>query len=66
MIVIADSGSTKTQWVVVDNGKVLTDLTTRGFNPFYYKADELEKALFEELHNHINGCLKKSLIVKKR
>jgi len=55
MIVIADSGSTKTQWVVVDNGKVLTDLTTRGFNPFYYKADELEKALFEELHNHING-----------
>ncbi len=55
MKVIADSGSTKTQWVVLDNGKVITDLTTRGFNPFYYKADELEKALFEELQGNING-----------
>ena len=55
MKVIADSGSTKTQWVVLDDGRVITDLTTRGFNPFYYKADELEKALFEELQGNING-----------
>ncbi len=50
MIVIADSGSTKTQWVVLDKDKVVLDLTTKGFNPFYYGAGELEKALFTELH----------------
>ena len=55
MIVIADSGSTKTQWVVLDEGKVVLDLTTKGFNPFYYSASELESALFDELHAAVNA-----------
>ncbi len=53
MILIADSGSTKTQWVLLDGGKVVMDVTTKGFNPYYYKQDELEKALYEELHDHV-------------
>ena len=55
MIVIADSGSTKTQWVVLNKGKIISDITTQGFNPYYYKPDELEKALFEELHDKIDA-----------
>lgn len=55
MIVIADSGSTKTQWVVLEGGKVTADLTTVGFNPYYYKTEELTKTLFDELSGHING-----------
>jgi N-acetylglucosamine kinase-like BadF-type ATPase len=54
MILIADSGSTKTQWVLLDNGKKLVDITTKGFNPYYYSKTELEKALFDELHIFIN------------
>ena len=55
MIVIADSGSTKTQWVGLDKGKVILNLTTRGFNPFYYSPDELETALFNELHTALEA-----------
>ncbi len=51
MKVIADSGSTKTQWVVLDGGEVVLNKTTKGFNPFYYSSDELEKALFNELQH---------------
>ena len=55
MILIADSGSTKTQWVTVKDGEVISDITTKGFNPYYYKKHELEHSLYEELHEHINA-----------
>ena len=55
MIVIADSGSTKTQWVLIDGKQVISDLTTKGFNPFYYGADDLVNTLFEELNNNIDA-----------
>ena len=34
MILLADSGSTKTDWCVAEGGKPLKQLTTRGINPF--------------------------------
>lgn len=34
MILIADSGSTKTDWCVVLNGAVIKRLGTKGINPF--------------------------------
>jgi len=55
MIIIADSGSTKTQWVLFDKNKVVLDLTTKGFNPYYYEADELKVSLFEELHGNVEA-----------
>jgi len=55
MIVIADSGSTKTQWVLIDNKTVVSDLTTKGFNPFYYNAHDLVSTLFDELNEKINA-----------
>ena len=34
MIIIADSGSTKTDWCVVNHGKQVKRITTEGTNPF--------------------------------
>ena len=35
MIIIADSGSTKTDWCVVNHGKQVKRITTEGTNPFF-------------------------------
>lgn len=53
MILIADSGSTKTDWSLVDNGKEVKRIRTRGMNPFQMSADEItaeiKEALLKEL-----------------
>jgi glucosamine kinase len=53
MILIADGGSTKTSWALLDNiGKVL-QFVTEGYHPFFvgsdYIRDSLEKKLSEEV-----------------
>ena len=35
MILIADSGSTKTSWCLLNNNKVVTCFETEGFNPYF-------------------------------
>ena len=35
MILIADSGSTKTDWCVIERGKPALRFQTRGMNPFF-------------------------------
>lgn len=42
MILIADSGSTKTQWGVAENGALLQQVFTRGTNPFFQSEEEIE------------------------
>lgn len=54
MLLIADSGSTKTDWKLVDK-KVEFSFQTMGMNPFYMKADEIES----ELKNVVVPKLKK-------
>lgn len=39
MILVADSGSTKCDWVLLDGESPVAELSTMGFNPFYH--DEL-------------------------
>lgn len=40
MFLIADSGSTKTEWALIEKGNVVQNILTKGFNPYYYqKAD---------------------------
>ncbi len=40
MFLIADSGSTKTEWALIEKGNVVQKILTKGFNPYYYqKAD---------------------------
>ncbi len=46
MILIADGGSTKCDWRVLDNsGKVLQTITTEGINPMYSESEDLIAAL---------------------
>lgn len=57
MILIADSGSTKTDWVTIEeNGKVLEEVTTEGINPFVTPEQTIEQIignnLLVQLKNH--------------
>lgn len=49
MILLADSGSTKTDWGLVENGKLVKRLRTSGMNPFQMS----EEAIMEEIRNHL-------------
>ena len=47
---IADSGSTKTDWELVDDaGQILFTGKTQGINPFHLSDDDIWKILAEEL-----------------
>jgi N-acetylglucosamine kinase-like BadF-type ATPase len=48
MILIADSGSTKTSWTLL-SAEEKTSYETSGFNPYYMGAEEIERILSEEL-----------------
>jgi N-acetylglucosamine kinase-like BadF-type ATPase len=41
MIVVADMGSTKTDWSFVDTDKNIVKLSTKGFNPYFYSTEEI-------------------------
>lgn len=45
MILIADSGSTKTDWRMLDQNQVITETQTVGFNPYYQDADSIANEL---------------------
>ena len=53
MILLADSGSTKTDWGLVENGKLIKNIRTRGMNPFQMSeeeiAEEIKTSLVPEL-----------------
>jgi N-acetylglucosamine kinase-like BadF-type ATPase len=47
MRIIAESGSTKTDWVIVKNQAEVIRLTTGGYNPNYFPPSALEQSLAE-------------------
>lgn len=49
MILVADSGATKTHWALISEKSVVREIYTPGFNPYYYEPDEFERSLSEEL-----------------
>lgn len=49
MILIADSGSTKTTWCVLDTDREPQLITTKGINPFFQTMQEIEQELAEHL-----------------
>lgn len=53
MKLIADSGSTKTTWVLIDNNKVIKTISTPGYNPYYYDTNSLTKSLKNELYSEL-------------
>ncbi|MDR2145592.1 MAG: ATPase [Tannerella sp.] len=53
MILLADGGSTKVDWRVVENGKEIKQVFTKGANPFFRTrediSEELKAALYPEI-----------------
>ena len=45
MILIADSGSTKTDWCVVEHGQLLQTINTGGTNPFFQSEKEISNEI---------------------
>ena len=69
-ILIADSGSTKTDWVLLDQNNIIIQFQTIGFNPYFQSSEDIYNeiknvlipVLQDQLHNitHISyygaGC----------
>ena len=45
MILIADSGSTKTDWCVVEQGQMVQQIATKGTNPFFQSEEEISNEI---------------------
>ncbi|MBN2765832.1 MAG: ATPase [Paludibacteraceae bacterium] len=68
MRLIADSGSTKTEWMLIEKGTVLKQLITKGINPFFQTEEEIceelkvaliseiASAKVEQIHFYGAGC----------
>ena len=41
MILVADSGSTNTDWVILDQDKIISSFKTNGFNPYFTQSQEI-------------------------
>lgn len=54
MILIADSGSTKTDWVLCHDNNIVTHIKTQGFNPTQQDTDEIYEILSVELAGKID------------
>lgn len=78
MILIADSGSTKTDWGLIENGKLTKKIRTAGMNPFQMTEDEIRNeikqnlvpelpaATLDEVHFYGAGCTKEKQPVVER
>lgn len=53
MIAIAESGSTKTEWVVLDGKKTIHHFVTSGMNPVIQTRDEIETIIQDEVSNEL-------------
>ncbi len=53
MKLYADSGSTKTEWILVENKKNVHQFETIGMNPFFVKEEDIYPTLDEKLTNYL-------------
>jgi len=64
MILIADSGSTKTDWAWMENGNIVCRMETKGINPVHQSEEEIRKIIEErgerreerEYSQDVNHC----------
>jgi N-acetylglucosamine kinase-like BadF-type ATPase len=78
MILIADGGSTKTEWCVAEQGKQVQRILTKGMNPYFQSEEEIgneiQSALMPELQTKIfdavyfygAGCLPEKIPMMQR
>lgn len=65
MILIADGGSTKTDWAFVENGKIIERISTPGINPVHMSEEEIQGVLSPlssrlsplKIHFYGAGCI---------
>jgi glucosamine kinase len=62
MILIADSGSTKTDWRLIDEKKQIHQFQTQGISPYFNSAKEISDLINQELISKIPENLQKSLL----
>ncbi len=55
MILLADSGSTKTDWRLIDKQSQVLSMRTSGFNPYYQTAEEIKEGIARELLPQLKG-----------
>ena len=55
MFLIADSGSTKTDWCLCNKGAIIQHIQTQGINPYHQSEDAIEEVLREELLPQLKG-----------
>ena len=55
MILVADGGSTKTDWRLLRDGQEFKQMQTSGFNPYLSGTDEIESILWKELQPYLNN-----------
>jgi glucosamine kinase len=51
MILVADSGSTKTEWRVINNGIPKESVSSSGINPYFLSSGEIYLLLKKELYS---------------
>lgn len=54
MILVADSGSTNTDWVIIEHNEVKSSFSTRGFNPYFTSSEKVHSDLTSELPKDLN------------
>lgn len=69
MKLIADSGSTKTDWIILNGSQIIRNIKTEGFNPFFNSSEtiysnlinkftEVEKNEITQIYFYGAGCIK--------
>ncbi len=53
MKLIIDSGTTKTQWVLLDGKQIAENFRTTGFNPYYTPAETIRQSIASELPERV-------------
>lgn len=51
MILIADSGSTKTDWRLIDEQKNIHQFQTQGLNPYFQTSEQIAEIIHQELQS---------------
>ncbi|HKL07809.1 MAG TPA: hypothetical protein VJ896_03485 [Bacteroidales bacterium] len=54
MFIVADSGSTKTNWTIIDKGRIIHFFRTNGFNPYFVNHQTITKELTLHFPHEVN------------
>jgi len=78
MILLADGGSTKTEWCVAEQGKQVQRIITKGTNPYFQTEDEISSEIqsalvpelktttFDAVYFYGAGCLPEKIPMMQR